>query len=154
MTPNGAVKLVNDSLNLKPGAEESWSAWYEIATVVRATTVRQENDQSQRTYGNFGLGAGPKTITPPPREITFPGRWTDWQPISQVTGLAMRRATAGSNGAFNYELRNVSNVQRSISWHYDIPGGATMSDSLIVPAQSVRSLQGIPSSSITIDSVK
>jgi hypothetical protein len=150
---DGKVRLVNDSLNLKPNAEDSGTASPEIASIVKPTSVRQETEQSQRMYGNVGLGGGSKTITPPPSEITFPGESTDWQPISQGSRLTLRR-TKASNGLFNYELRNDSSVQQVISWHDDIPGGATMSDSLIVPAHSVRSLPGIPSSSITIDSIK
>jgi hypothetical protein len=151
---DGKVRLVNDSLNLQPSAEDSGTASPEIASIVKPTSVRQESEQPQHMYGNFGIGGGPKTITPPPSEITFPAKWADWQPVSQATSLALRRTTSASNGVFNYEIRNDSGLQRLISWHYEIPGGGTMSDSLIVPAHSVRSLQGIASSSIIIDSVK
>jgi hypothetical protein len=147
---DGKVTFVNDSLDLKSGATDFGSVTYEIASTVRPTEVRQQNQPG--LYGNLGVEGA--TVTPPPSEITFSGNWTDWQPLSQGAGLALRRTRTPTNSVFNYQLRNDSNVPRSISWHYQIPGGATMSQAVIVPARGTLSLEPIPSSSISIDSVK
>jgi hypothetical protein len=143
---DGKVRLVNDSLNLKPSAEDSGTASPEIASIVKPTSVRQESEQSQNENQN--------SIASPPSEIRFPGKWSDWQSVSQGIRLSLRRTIKESQGKFDFELKNDSTRTQSMEYHYAIVGGATMSDSVALPAQSVRSLPGIPSSSITIDSVK
>jgi hypothetical protein len=151
----GEVKLVNDSINLKSGAEDSGSAMYEIGSIVKPTTVRQQNALSTELPVRVEIAGSRGTIVPPPREMNFPGKWMEWQFLShEETHLTMRRSVNGSEGKFDFEFKNTYDRAKKIHYHYLVPGGASVSDFLIIPPRSGSSITGIPSSSITIDSAQ
>jgi hypothetical protein len=112
VTTAGKVSEVKDYVKLAPNSEPKPDPGDEyIATDLTIEGIVEKSSESVN-------------------EITFPGKYTDWQEVQGMPNVSARRSNSPSDGNYHWQFKNSGGKTIELDYQYSTGGGGAVSDKL------------------------